>query len=150
MTPKPINFKSNRDIRRYRYFNYRKNYSKKYINAMNDFLNFSVFNRWRELLEENNYNKMERPFKVPGIVIMYLAKLRELYNLPFRLLETELHNLSKIFKFPEISFTSIYRRIRKIIPEIDNDNNILSAIDSSGFQITLTRGHLNNKRHRKE
>ena len=150
MTPKPINFGLNRDIRRYRYFNYRKNYSKKYINAMNDFLNFSVFNRWRELLEENNYNKKGRPFKVPGIVIMYLAKLRELYNLPFRLLETELHNLSKIFKFPEISFTSIYRRIRKIIPEIDNDNNnVLSAIDSSGFKITLRGDYLENKWHRK-
>lgn len=61
-----------------------------------------------------------------------------------------MHNLSRIYKFHQISFTSIYGCISKIIPEIDNDNNILSAIDSSGFQITLTRGHLNNKRHRKE
>ena len=30
MTPVPINFGSNRDIRRYLYFNYRKYYSKKY------------------------------------------------------------------------------------------------------------------------
>ena len=33
---------------------------------MNDFLDYSVFNRWRELLDENNYKKRGRPFKVPG------------------------------------------------------------------------------------
>ena len=71
MTPKPINFGLNRDIGRYRYFNYIKNYSKKYINAMNDFLDISIFNNWNELLKENNCNKNGRPFKVPGIVIMY-------------------------------------------------------------------------------
>ena len=62
--------------------------------------------------------KGEGPLRCRGIVIMYLAKLRELRGMPFRQLEPELHNLSKIFRFPEISFTSIYRRIRKIIPEI--------------------------------
>ena len=90
MTQNLINFKSNRDIRMYRYFNYIKNYSKKYINAMNDFLDLSTFNRWRELLKENNYNKRGRPFKIPGIVMLYLVKLGELYNLSFRLLENRI------------------------------------------------------------
>ncbi len=146
MTSKPIAFGSNRNIRRYRYYNYRRNYSKKYINALDDFLDYSPFNRWRELLEENNYNKMGRSYKIPGIVIMYLAKLRELRGIPFRQLESELHNLSKIFRFPEISFTSIYRRIRKIVPEIQNDNKgVLAAIDSSGFKVTLGGDYLGNK-----
>ena len=74
----------------------------------------------------------------------------ELRGISFRQLETELHNLSKIFKFPKISFTSIYRRIRKIIPEIENDNNnVLAAIDSSGFKITLRGDYLENKWHGK-
>ncbi len=107
MTPKRITFGSNRNIRRYRYYNYIKDYSNKYINAIDDFLDYSAFNRWRELLEENNYNKRGRPYKIPGIVIMYLAQLRELRGIPFRWLETERHNLSKIFRFPETSFTSI-------------------------------------------
>ena len=93
MTPKPITFGSNRNIRRYRYHNYRRDYSKKYINAMDDFLDYSAFSRWGELLEENNYNKRGRPYKIPGIVILYLAKLRELRGMPFRQLESELHNL---------------------------------------------------------
>ena len=130
MTPKPVAFGSNSDIRRYLYYNYRGDYSKKYINAIDDFLDYSQFSRWRELLEENNYNKRRRPYKIPGIVIMYLAKLGELRGIPFRQLQTEMHNLSKIFIFPEISFTSIYRRIRKIIPEIENNNGVLAAIDS--------------------
>ena len=149
MTPKPIIFGSNRNIRRYRYYNYRRDYSKKYISAMDDFLDYSAFSRWRELLEENNYNKRGRPYKIPGIVILYLARLRELSGMPFRQLETEMHNLSKIFRFPEISFTSIYRRVRKIVPEIENDSNsVRAAIDSSGFKVTLRGDYLGNKWHK--
>ena len=69
--------------------------------------------------------------------------------MPFRQLQTEMHNLSKIFRFPEISFTSIYRRSRKIVPEIENDNNgVLAAIDSSGFKVTLRGDYLGNKWHK--
>ena len=86
---------------------------------------------------------------MPGIVIMYLAKLRELRGMPFRQLQTEMHNLSKIFRFPEISFTSIYRKTRKIVPEIENDSNsVLAAIDSSGFKATLSGDYLGNKWHK--
>ena len=149
MTPKPITFGSNRNIRRYRYYDYRRDYSKKYINAMDDFLDYSAFSRWRELLEENNYDKRGRPYKIPGMVILYLAKLRELRGMPIRQLQTEMHNLSKIFRFPEISFTSIYRRIRKIVPEIENDSNsVRAAIDSSGFKVTLKGDYMSNKWHK--
>ena len=150
MTPKPVNFGSNRNIRRYRYYNYRKGYSESYILAMDDFLDNSSFNRWRELLEENNYRKRGRPYKILGIVILYLAKLREIRGISFRQLQSELHNLSREFKFPEISFTSIYRRIRKITSEIMNDSSgVPAAIDSSGFKITLRGDYLGNKWHRR-
>ena len=150
MTPKPVNFRSNRDIRRYRYNNYRSGYSESYILAMDDFLDNSSLNRWRELLKENNYRKRGRPYRIPGIVILYLAKLRELRGISFRQLQSELHNLSREFKFPEISFTSIYRRIRKITLGIMNDSSgVLAAIDSSGFKITLRGDYLGSKWHRK-
>lgn len=45
---------------------------------MNDFLDYCPFTIWMELLEENNYNKRRRPYKIPGIVILCLAKLRKL------------------------------------------------------------------------
>ncbi len=49
---------------------------------MEDFLDNSAFNRWRELLEENNYRKSGRPYEIPGIIILYLTKLRELMEIP--------------------------------------------------------------------
>ncbi len=116
---------------------------------MNDFLDYSVFNRWRELLEENNSRKMGTPFIVPGIVIMYLARLMDLKRLTLRQLESELHKLSRIFRFHEISFIPIYRRIRKIIPEIVNNiSGALAVIDSSGFKATLSEDYLGNKWHK--
>ncbi len=47
---------------------------------MNDFRDLSIFNIWQDLLKENNYNKKESD-KILGIVILYLAKLRLLYNI---------------------------------------------------------------------
>ena len=76
-------------------------------------------------------------------------RLRELYDLSFRLLETELRNISKIFKFHELTFTLIYKRLGESIPEIQNDSSgVLVAIDFSGFKITLKSGYLENKRYR--
>lgn len=64
-----------------------------------------------------------------GIVILYLTKLRELRG---------------------ISFTYIYRRIRKLAPEIDSYNSgVLAAIDSSEFKLTLRGDYLGDKWHKK-
>ena len=49
---------------------------------MEDFLDNSAFNRWRELLEENNQRKSGGLYEIPGIVILYLTKLRELREIP--------------------------------------------------------------------
>jgi hypothetical protein len=50
-------------------------------------------------------------------------------------------------------FTSIFKRIRKIKNEIfgisNDDNNIFSAIDSSGFKITFRSEYLGNKWNKK-
>ena len=82
ITPKPVNFVSNSNIRSFLYYNYRRSHSESYILAMEDFLDNSAFNRWRELLEENNYRKSGRPYEIPGIIILYLTKLRELMEIP--------------------------------------------------------------------
>ena len=74
---------------------------------MGYFLDFSSFNRWRELLEWNNYRKRGKSYKIPEIVILYLVKLNQLRGISFRHLQSDLYNLSTEFRFPEISFTSI-------------------------------------------
>ncbi len=43
---------------------------------MEDFIDNSAFNRWMNLLEKNNYRKREMPYKILGMVIVYLAKFR--------------------------------------------------------------------------
>ena len=62
---------------------------------MDDFLDCSRFDKWRELLEKNNYSKSRRPYKILGIAILYHAKLREWRAIPFMQLQSELDNLSK-------------------------------------------------------
>jgi hypothetical protein len=49
---------------------------------------------------ENNYKKKGRPFKVPEIVIFYLAKIRAKFNIPFRQLEVLMKNIFS-FEFPK-------------------------------------------------
>ncbi len=55
MAPKAMTFGLNRNIIRYRYYNYRKDYSESYNPAMDNFFDYSILSRWRELLEESNY-----------------------------------------------------------------------------------------------
>ena len=65
------------------------------------------------LLEQNNYRKRGRPYKIPGMLIVYLAKLRKLRG---------------------ISFTTIYSRNRNVEPEISIDNSgVIAAIDSTDY-----------------
>ena len=53
MTPKPVTFGSNRNIRRYRYYNYRKGYSERYVTAMNVMLKVYFYNEYSKLREGN-------------------------------------------------------------------------------------------------
>ena len=83
MTPKSTDFRPNKDIIISRYYNYRRGYSENYVFAIDDFLDNRIFNRWRVVLEENNYRKKGRPYKIRGIAILYLVKLRELRGILF-------------------------------------------------------------------
>ena len=86
-----------------------------------------------------------------GHPILYLSKIRKLYNISFKLLETVLYSLTRIFKLlPEVLFTSIYRTIWETITGIVNDNNhVISVIDLSGFKIKMMRYYQRNKWNKK-
>ena len=45
------------------------------------------------LLKEKNIGKIGHPYKVPDALIMYLARLRPIFNIPFRTLEGMLRSL---------------------------------------------------------
>ena len=89
----------------------------------------------------------ERHFKVPDVLINFLAKIRSIYSIPFRSLESILRIFSGIIGLNAIHYTSIFRRIRnmKVVNTENNFENVECAIDSTGFKITIRGDYLGDK-----
>jgi len=93
-------------------------------------------------LERENNGKIGRPYEYPIEFFIYLAKIRSLWNFPFRALEAWVRDLSKITgKFRPLSYVAIFKRIREIPVEMmmneinkDVEENITLIIDSSGLK----------------
>ena len=102
------------------------------------------------LLEEKNNGKIGHPYKVPDALIIYLARLRSIFSIPFRSLEGVLRSLAIIANIKSISYSEIFRRIRRIKPELNNINSKLDCIiDSTGSKITIRGDYLRHKWHKK-
>ena len=54
---------------------------------------------------------------------MYLARLKPIFDVPFMSIESMLRSLAIITHIKSISYTDIFRRIRRIKPELNNINN---------------------------
>ena len=101
-------------------------------------------------MKEKNNGKIGHPYKVSDALIMYLARLRSIFNIHFRSLEVMLRSLAIITNIKSISYSEIFRRIRKIKPEINNISNKLDCIiDSTGYKITIRGDYLRHKWQRK-
>jgi len=55
--------------------------------------------KWKHSLEEENKCKRGRPFKVPDVLINFLAKIRFIHSIPFRSLESILKNILRYYGF---------------------------------------------------
>ena len=65
------------------------------------------------------------------------ARIRSVFNAPFRILESLLRKISELLDIPKITYSAIYLRIRKIkVPEICSPSASV-AIDSTGFKTTI-------------
>ena len=71
-------------------------------------------NYWHEL-KKQNMKKNGRPFILPDKIIEILARIRAVFNASFRSLESYMRIFLEILGIPRISYSSIFRRIRKII-----------------------------------
>ena len=102
-------------------------------------------------MKEKNNGKIGHPYKVPDALIMYLARLRSIFNIPFRSLEGMLRSLAIITGIGSISYSEIFRRIRRIKPEINKNisNKLDCIIDSTGYKITIRWDYLRHKWHKK-
>jgi hypothetical protein len=120
MTPQPITAVGNRSSRRYRMGSVRRHdiYNRSLVNRIEDLMDPSFLMDWKTLLEENNRGKRGHPYRTPNAFITFLAKLRTVYNIPFRSLEGIARIFERITGIRSVSYTSIFRRIRKIAPQL--------------------------------
>lgn len=143
----------NRSIKRYWIGSNRRwdKYNESLVDRIEYITDLSFINNYYDLLKENNNKKIGHPYKVPDALIIYLSRLRSIYNIPFRSLEGILRSLAIITKIKTISYTEIFRRIRKIKPNLDNNINskLDCIIDSTGYKITIRGDYLRHKWHKK-
>ena len=122
-------------------------YNRSLVNRIEDLLDPSFLMDWKMLLDENNHGKRGHPFTTPDAFITFLAKLRAVYSIPFRSLEGIARIFARITGIATVCYTSIFRRIRKIIPGIESHDGkpVDCAIDSTGFKITIRGDYLGSK-----
>jgi len=153
MTPKPIMAIGNRSTRRYWVGSNGRHdrYNRSLVYRVEDLLDLSFLMNWKVLLEENNGGKRGHPFRAPNAFITFLAKLRAMCSVPFRCLEGIARIFSRITGIRPVCYTSIFRRIRKIVPQLHHTAGkpVEYAIDSTGFKITNRGDYLGNKWNRK-
>jgi len=126
-------------------------YNKSLVERMFSLLDTNSLYKWKHSLEEENKCKRGRPFKVPDVLINFLAKIRSIYSIPFRSLQSILKIFSGIMGLNAIHYTNIFRRIRnmEVINTENNSENVECAIDSTGFKITIRGDYLGNKWNRR-
>ena len=149
MTPKPITTTGNRSKRRYWIGSDRRydRYNRSLVDRIEDLLDPSFLMDWKLLLADNNMGKRGHPYRTPNAFITFLAKLRAMYSIPFRSLEGIARIFARITGITTVCYTSIFRRIRKIVPAISDSHGIPvdCAIDSTGFKITIRGDYLRTK-----
>jgi hypothetical protein len=106
-------------------------YNRSLANRTEDLLDPSFLMDWKLILDENNMNKVGHPFTTPNAFITFLAKMRSMHCIPFRSLEGMAGLFSRITSIITVCYTSIFRRIRKNIPDLDHHDGkpVECAID---------------------
>ena len=120
-------------------------YNESLVRRMKDILDLKDMENYRHELKKQNSGKSGRPFILPDRIIEILARIRAVFNASFRSLESYMRIFREILGIPRISYTSIFRRIRKIrVPETLNPSSSV-AIDSTGFKTTIRGDWMSNK-----
>ena len=104
---------------------------------MGNILDFSAIENIKGDLAKRNRNKVGRPFRLPDSIVEIFARIRSVFNPPFRILESLLRKISDLLGIPKIIYSALYLRIRKIkVPEICKPSASV-AIDLTGFKTTI-------------
>lgn len=119
-------------------------YNSYLVNRIDVLMDTSFLDSWNESLERANEGKVGHPFDYPQEFFDFLAKIRSLWNVPFREFDGFVRRLSKLTgRFKPLSYVAIFNRIRDIpimgmLEEINDEarDGITVIIDSSGLKIT--------------
>ena len=121
-------------------------YNRSLVDRVYDLMDPGFLIHCRNLLEEINLNKRGRPFKTPNAFIAFLAKIRAMFSIPFRSIEAWARIVSRVTGILSLSYSSLFKRIRSIIPVLDTGGGkVYGAGDSSGFKITIRGDYLGSK-----
>ena len=94
-------------------------YNPSLVKRIDVLLDTSFLDSWRDDVEKENDGKVGHPYEYPKEFFIFLSKVRELWNVPFRELEGFVRKLSQLTgKFRPLSYVAILQRIRSI-PGID-------------------------------
>ena len=116
---------------------------------MENLLDLRAIENIKEDLAKQNRNKVGRPFRLPDSIVEIFARIRSVFNTPFRILESLLRKMIDLLGIPKITYSAIYLRIRKIkVPEICKPSAYV-AIDSTGFKTTIRGDWLSDKWEKK-
>ncbi len=120
-------------------------YNESLVKRMENLLDLRAIENIKEDLAKQNRNKVGRPFRLPDSIVEIFARIRSVFNAPFRVLESLLRKMSDLLGIPKITYSALYLRIRKIkVPEICNPSASV-AIDSTGFKTTIRGDWLSDK-----
>ena len=73
-------------------------------------------------LAKQNRHKVGRPFRLPASIVEMFARIRSVFNAPFRVLESLLSKISDLLVIPKIAYSAIYLRVMKMkVPEISGE-----------------------------
>ena len=128
-------------------------YNPSLVKRIDVLLDTSFLSSWNDDLEKENDGKVGHPYEYPQEFFIFLSKVRELWNVPFRELEGFVRKLSQLTgRFKPLSYVAIFQRIREIpisgmIEEINGSTSdgMTLIIDSSGFKITQRGDWLSTK-----
>ena len=128
-------------------------YNPSLVKRIDVLLDTSFLSSWNDDLEKENDGKVGHPYEYPQEFFIFLSKVRELWNVPFRELEGFVRKLSQLTgRFKPLSYVAIFQRIREIpisgmIEEINGSTSdgMTLIIDPSGFKITQRGDWLSTK-----
>ncbi|MEM4160753.1 MAG: transposase, partial [Thermoplasmata archaeon] len=132
-----------------------RNVNERLVKRGEVYVNMEWVKNWEREIEEMNKTKRGRPYQYPQSLILFAAYVYVGLALSFRELEGFLRNLLKIAKRECPDYTTLFRRIRAIVPEVGKTlgnyrgRDVIIAVDAPGVKVT-NRGEWMRKVYKRE